>query len=315
MLNVFGALAVIAVIGASLHHFLPSLDIAAARRHCGVLVLNVLLPALNIEVLYGAPVDAHIWQIPLAMLAGIGVCVALALLVFGFFRLERRLKCSLILASAFGNVTYLGLPLLRGLFPSAPLDATEVAILSEVTVTSADLILGCLLAIYYLQGNEHVSLKSAFLQILKFPVLWSVAIAALLRMFDIPLPGFVQMALHLMGQATPGLMLLVLGMAIKPAVLARSLGKVGLWGPPLVIKLGLSPLVVAGVAAAIGLTGLHFQATTLEAAMPSQLFVLIVADRFGFDTEELADVVAVLTLASFLTLPIVGWLLGVAGSG
>src|SRR5579872_6065202 len=111
MLTVFLALAMIAAWGASLHRLVPDLDIDTTRRQCGKLVLNVLLPALNIEVIYGAHLARHIWQIPVAMLAGIAVCVVGALLVFSAFPLDRRLKSSLILACAFGNVTYLGMPL------------------------------------------------------------------------------------------------------------------------------------------------------------------------------------------------------------
>ena len=39
--------------------------------------------------------------------------------------------------------------------------------------------------------------------------------------------------------------------------------------------------------------------------MPPQLFTLIVADRFGFDTEILAAALACVTIISFGTLPIV----------
>ena len=315
MLTAFGALAVIAIIGASLHHFLPSLDIDAARRMCGALVLNVLLPALTIEVIYGASIGKHLWQVPLAMLTGLVVCAGVALLVYRHFKLDPKLKCSLILACAFGNVTYLGMPMLRGLFPERLLDVTQVAVLSEITVSSSDLIAGCLLAIYYLRSAEHVSLMPALLQLSKFPVLWSVAVAAFLRVFGIPLPDFVLTALHLMGEATPGLMLLVLGMAIKPVVLVKSLGKFRLWWPPMLIKLCLSPLVVALVGTAIGLSHFRYHATTMEAGMPPQLFTFIVADRFGFDTEELASVVAVLTVISFVTLPILNLITGVHWSG
>ena len=315
MLTVFGALAVIAIVGASLHHFLPSLDIDAARRMCGVLVLNVMLPALNIRVIYGASIGNQLWQVPAAMLAGLVVAAGVALLVLGRFKLERTLKCSLILACTFGNVTYLGMPLLRGLFPDQLMDVTQVAVLSEVTVTSADLIAGSLLAIYYLRASEHVSLMPALRQLTRFPVLWSVAIAGSLRAFGIHLPGFLVDALRLLGEATPGLMLLVLGMAIKPAALLRSLGKFGTWWPPLVIKLCLSPLVVALVAISVGLSGLHLRATILEAGMPPQLFIFIVADKFGFDTEELPAIVAVLTVISFITLPILNEIAGLLWSG
>jgi malate permease and related proteins len=333
MLTVFAALAVIAVAGSSLRYLVPTLDADAARRQCGALVLYVLLPALNIDVLYRASLGSHLWQIPVAMLVGIGTCAGAALLLFSHLPLDRRAKSSLILAAAFGNVTYLGMPLLRGLFAGETLEATEIAILCEVAVTCTDLILGTLLALYYLpeapepprgvpagragaaatgdhRAAGHPSLATALGQLARFPLLWSVAIAAILRALAIPLPDFLLTALHLMGETAPGLMLLVLGMAIKPTALARSLALTGGWGPALVLKLGLSPLVVLAAGSAIGLSGLHLQATTLEAAMPPQLFIFVIADRFGFDTELLATVVALLTIVSFFTLPLLNTFLG-----
>ena len=140
------ALALIAIVGASLYHVLPNFDPNATRRQCGALVLNVMLPALNIEVIYTAPIGHHLWQVPIAMTCGVAVCVSAALLVVTAFPIDRRLKNSLILGSAFGNVTYLGMPLLRGLFPQSVIDVTTVAILCEITVTSLDLTTGTILA-------------------------------------------------------------------------------------------------------------------------------------------------------------------------
>ena len=304
MLNVFLALAAIAAVGSALHHLLPDLDIDATRRQCGSLVLNVLLPALNIEVIYRSTAGRHLWQVPLAMLVGVLVCMSLALFVFRLIPGSRKVKSSLILGSAFGNVTYLGMPLLRGLFPEQLLHVTEIAILCEITVTSSDLITGSLLDMFHHQG-PRASVTTALTQVLKFPLLWSAGLAALLRISGIPLPGFLLMGLHLLGQSASGLMLLVLGMALKPSVLAGSVSEVKRWWPMLVIKLGISPMVVGVAGSLVGLTALSFHATTLEAAMPPQLFTLIVADRFGFDTEILAAALACVTIISFGTLPIV----------
>lgn len=58
MVTVMPALALIAIVGASLYRVLPNFDPDATRRQCGTLVLNVMLPALNIEVIYTAPVAA-----------------------------------------------------------------------------------------------------------------------------------------------------------------------------------------------------------------------------------------------------------------
>ncbi len=309
MVNVFLALAAIATAGASLHYFLPALDIDAMRRQCGALVLNLLLPALNIEVIYHSPAGRELWQVPLAMLLGILICVGLALLVLRQFKLDPRLKSSLLLASAFGNVTYLGMPLLRGLFPAHLLQVTEIAILCEITVTSSDLIAGSLLAMFYHEG-PRTHLIDAFVQVLKFPLIWSTAFAAVIRALSIPLPDFMLMALHLLGQSTSGLMLLVLGMALKPSVIAQTPRHIRSWWPAVFIKLGMSPLVVALIASTIGLTALNFRATVLEAAMPPQMFTFIVADRFGFDTEVLATAVAFMTVISLVTVPIIHRMLG-----
>ena len=121
---------------------LPAGNVAAWCSTCCCL-------ALNIEVLYRSTAGSDLWQVPLAMLIGVLICVGSALLAFRMFPLNRKLKSSLILGSAFGNVTYLGMPLLRGLFPDQLLHVTEIAILCEITVTSSDLITGSLLAMFY----------------------------------------------------------------------------------------------------------------------------------------------------------------------
>jgi len=308
MLNVFLALAAIAAVGAALHRLIPDLDIDSTRRQCGSLVLNVLLPALNVEVIYGATLGNALWRVPLTMLTGLLVCVASALLIFRAFAVTPKLKSSLIIGSAFGNVTYLGMPLLRGLFPAQLLHVTEIAILCEITVTSSDLITGSLLAMFY-QDQRQASIKTALAQIVRFPLLWSAGLAVILRVLGVPLPQFVLTALHLLGQSASGLMLLILGMALKPSALSRAYDNLRNWWPLLLIKLGLSPLVVAFAGTMIGLSHLNVHATTIEAAMPPQLFTFIVADRFGFDTEVLAAAVACMTVVSLVTVPIINGIL------
>jgi predicted permease len=308
MLNVFLALAAIAGVGAALHRLIPDLDIDSTRRQCGTVVLNVLLPALNVEVIYRSTASRDLWPIPLAMLIGLLVCVGSALLIFSIFAVTPKQKSSLIIGSAFGNVTYLGMPLLRGLFPKQLLHVTEIAILCEITVTSSDLITGSLLAMFY-QDERQGSIKTALAQIVKFPLLWSAGLAIIIRALGVPLPQFLLTALHLLGQSASGLMLLILGMALKPNVLKRSFHDFRKWWPLLIIKLGLSPLVVGFAGAMLGLSGLNLHATTLEAAMPPQLFTFIVADRFGFDTEVLATAVAFISVASLVTVSIVDRLL------
>jgi predicted permease len=81
---------VIALAGAVLRRLIPSLDVDATPRQCGTLVLNIMLPGLNIKMIYPSSPGSHLWQIPVAMLVGAVACVCAAALVFFLLPLDRN---------------------------------------------------------------------------------------------------------------------------------------------------------------------------------------------------------------------------------
>ena len=105
-------------------------------------MLYVLLPALIFHTFHDAPLNQELVLVPLALSAGIFGCLAASLMLYRFIPLESRTKGALILAASFGNVTYLGLPILQGLFPDAVDQVSEVAILCEITKSPINLSLG-----------------------------------------------------------------------------------------------------------------------------------------------------------------------------
>ncbi|MFZ9849326.1 MAG: hypothetical protein ACO3FA_02355 [Vulcanococcus sp.] len=68
------------------------LEVEAARRNIGVLVLNVFLPALVFRVICSVPTGPEMLQIPLVMAIGVGCCLALALLLFRPLALRSEVK-------------------------------------------------------------------------------------------------------------------------------------------------------------------------------------------------------------------------------
>jgi predicted permease len=54
--------------------------------------------------------------------------------------------------------------------------------------------------------------------------------------------------------------------------------------PVLVLQLAAMPILVWGVAGSIGMTGPLLSAVVLEAAMPSMVLGVVLADRYGLDT-------------------------------
>lgn len=171
MITVLLALGLIAAIGSLLRYLIKDLDVDRARKMVGALVLHIFLPALVFRVIYSAEMGAEFYQIPLTMLLGMLVCLGIAILVFRAFSLQPEEKGALILASTFGNVTYLGLPVLQGLFPSLALQVAKVAILCEVTTTPLNLSWGMTLGTRFKasQHNRHRSETPADVASLALP--------------------------------------------------------------------------------------------------------------------------------------------------
>ena len=118
-----------------LRYLIPDLDVEQVRRSIDILVPNVFLPALVFRVIYTARLGAEAVQIPVMLLLSVVVCLAVATYALRLFRLSHQEPKALVLASAFGNVTYLGLRVLQGLHAVQLLKVAKVAILCEITTT------------------------------------------------------------------------------------------------------------------------------------------------------------------------------------
>jgi predicted permease len=305
--DVLLALGLIALVGSLLRYVFRDLDVEAARRTIGVLVLNVFLPALVFRVICSVPTGPEMVQIPLVMAIAVVCCLALALLVFRALGLRSEEQGALILASAFGNVTYLGLPVLQGLFPALALQVAKVAILSEVTITPLNLSVGVALGESFSGKPRSGVLRQAFRAVATMPALWAILLALSWTASGVPVPGFLMEATRILGNTVTGLMMLSLGMGLRYRPIHRPL--------PLLlasaIKLLVSPLVVFAAASWIGLQQPYLQAVVLEGAMPTQLLAFVIADRVGLDVERLAVCILINTAASFVTIPLVNaWLFG-----
>ena len=305
MADVLLALGLMALLGSLLRYWLPNFDVEAARRSIGVLVLNVFLPALVFRVICSVPSGPEMVQIPLVMAIGVVCCLGLALLLFRPLVMPAEEKGALVLASAFGNVTYLGLPVLQGLFPGLSLQVAKVAILSEVTTTPLNLSVGVALGESFRGTVRHGVWRQALFAVVTMPALWAIVLALAWTGSGIPVPGFLMEATRILGNTVTGLMMVSLGMGLRyrrlqqpwPLLLASS------------IKLLVSPLVVLAAARWVGLEQPYLQAVVLEGAMPTQLLTFVIADRVGLDVERLALCILLNTAASFVTIPLLQRLL------
>lgn len=302
MTSVFLPLALIALLGVLLRQLMPAME--DNRRAMNQMVLYVFLPALVFHSIMSVPIDRLFYEIPLAAASGVFVCLAVGFLVFRFLPIPGPTKGAMILAAAFGNVTYFGLPVLLGTFIGKAAEVTEVAVLYEVTKSSLNLTIGAMIAIAH-GSQEAITFRKTALEALKLPPVWALVAAIAWKGSGAPCPAFVLHTTGLLATTVTGIMMLSLGMALK----FKPTRLMALAVPVAAIKLLLSPLVVALAVVPLGVSGIYRDAAILEGAMPSQLLSFIIAGRFKLDEETMAFVIMADTVLAFVTLPLIHSLL------
>lgn len=299
MTAVFAPLVFIVFIGALLRLRNPQME--DVRRAMNRLVLVVFLPALVFRTVMETNLDRLFYEIPLAAATGIVGCLLVSLMVFHFLPIPGRTKGAMVLGASFGNVTYLGLPVLLETFPNASEQVSEVSVLFEVTKSSINLTVGAMIAIHY-GSREAITFRKTAFEAFKLPPIWGLFLAILFKVNGIPCPAFLQEATHILASAVSGLMVLSLGMAFH----FRASRLFWLVIPVSAIKLILSPLLMARVVSWYNIAGVYADAAILEAAMPSQLLSFVISSRFELDEETLAVVILLDTLLAFLSIPLIG---------
>jgi hypothetical protein len=122
---------------------------------------------------------------------------------------------------------------------------------------------------------------------------------------NLTVPEPLAKAIHLLGQASVPIMLIVLGLRLAQ-VLENKQRPVHLTalGLATVLRLLVAPAVAWVLAGVVGLSGLARDVTVLESAMPTAVMSTILATEFESDPSFAALAVLVTTLASLPTLTI-----------
>jgi predicted permease len=284
--------------GAAWRYGRPSgLSAEQTRAVLTTLVYYLLLPALVLEVLWKADVGLHSLQYTLFGT----VCLAFGML--GIWACGRMLRFkppqmgAVLLAAAFPNVTYLGLPVLEQAFGHW---ARSVAIQIDLFAVAPVLFtVGIAAARHFGQNGDSVRQPAG--SFLTAPPFLAAMLAVVLNLCRVPLPDGLASVLQKLGAGVVPLMLISLGLALSwQAVTLRNLPHVT---PVILIKMGLMPLFALWFSRYLTLDQAHKNALTLEMAMPCMVLGIVFCDRYRLDSALYAMSVTLSTLLSLITLP------------
>lgn len=270
-------------------------DAVTTRSALTGLVYYLFLPALVLLVLWQAPLG--ISSLKIAAVASLGIVVSL--IVIAVFchacGMDGPTRGAVMLAAAFPNATYLGLPVLEATLGQP---ARSIAIQYDLfACLPLVLTVGIWIAAKYGSRNKT---PSSLTSLLRVPAIWAALAAIVLNMAAVPIPIVLKSFLQTLSQGVVPLMLISLGLSLTlPRDQFHQLRSVF---PALAVKLFVMPLVVLIAASALNMHGMPYQAVVLEGAMPSMVLGLVLSDRYGLNSPVYAAIVTLSTIASFFTL-------------
>lgn len=204
------------------------------------------------------------------------------------------------LHTMFGNIVFLGFPILAALFP----DGTGV--LYGAVYQLASNVVTFTYGIYRLSGGQQQGGLRRLININSI----SLAVGLLLLVTGLPLPALLIDALGGVGQCTSPLSMLYVGALLSGIGLRSALKRASIYVVA-VNKLLLVPALLALAyvhllhALGGGMSFTAFAVLVLEAAMPCQTIVVVLTKRYGGNFELAASNMLITTVLSLITLPLI----------
>jgi len=301
MQNILLSFGLIILLGVAFRRLRPGgLEAPTLTRAINVTVLNVFFPALCIRALYVAQIDTEALLVPLC--AGITTLMTLFISVGVYRLIAKKMELLpseagvLVIGAAFGNVAYLGLPVITGLYG---IEAAKYALFYDLLSTTPLLwFIGVpVVAGYYGQGKRP-SPRESLRTVASLPPVWGILAGIALNLLHVPIPQFMLKSLEMLGSLVVPLMIFSIGLALSLPEVRHAFAIV----PAVIIKLILAPVISAMSAVLLGLDGHALASCVLEGAMPTMVLAMLIAEELKLDVSMAAFLIVVTTALSFFTL-------------
>ena len=276
---------------------LPGLSAEQTRLALTSVVYYVFLPAMVLDVLWKADIGWPSFQYSLLGCATILLGTVFSWLLSKLFKFKNSQTGAFILAAAFPNVTYLGLPVLEQAFGSW---ARSVVIQIDLFAAAPMVFtVGIALARYF--GTDYEEKPKSLLGYFNTPPFWAAFLAVMLNLNHVQAPEWLLGLLQKMSAAVAPLMIFSLGLALSwKAVRLRNLPYLL---PIVLLKLLLFPWFSMHLADLVQLREQFKAAAVMDLAMPSMVLGVVFCDRYRLDSALYATAVTLTTGLSLLSLP------------
>lgn len=262
--------------------------------------LNIGFPALILSALtkYRFALSD---QLPLITINSVFLVAtfAIAVIVCRILRLPARLSRPIVFCIGFGNVAYLGIPIL-------------LRVAGDTVLTSASMIVAVYLFWTFTLGvgfleftredGSPPALRLILRRLVRNPLLLSVAGGILLSQSGFVLPDVFKQTLEMLSLSVTPLVLVLIGLFVGKA----DPGGLDRWIPVslfVVVKLVVVPAIFIAGLAWTGADMKSFAPSIIESAMPIAITPFALAGAYDLDADFIARSIVLSTVLSIVTLP------------
>lgn len=265
------------------------------RDRINYYVFYYIIPFVCFKTAFSMPFSMSHLKISLVANLTIISSVTLSWLVYRKIASIKNVKSevigSLIMCSAFGNVLYIGLPILTKLYGEQGMSyAFTYDFLASTPLTWTLAVAVCM----KYGSAKSFSLKSSFKTILKIPPIWGLVIGLIFRELNILLPDLLINILKESSSYVTCLMLIIVGVSVKAVPPERF----SILFPAILIKIVISPFLALSFGTLMGLSGVPLNVCIIEASMPSMILSMIFATAFGVDLRTTIEMIFLTTICS-----------------
>lgn len=225
-------------------------------------------------------------------------CILLAYPVSKIAGFGNQMRRTLFLSLGFGNVAYLGIPVLQNLFGHEILPVA--AIISAVYVFWLFTLSIILVEVHGPKNTNFVGLLS---NLIKNPLLISVFIGVIIAVFQIKIPAPIEKTIKLFSDSVTAVVLLSLGIFLG----LQDIGKLHEW--KLVFLFAIITMILLPAIFLISLKCfvpgfLYLQPSVVDAAMPLGLTPYVLAVKYKLEVKFTARMVVLATMLSMVIIPL-----------
>jgi hypothetical protein len=257
------------------------------------IVVYVAIPSLIFLAMYNADLSGIMTLGTITL-----ICITVGLLCGGIAYLfaclrnySKETRWGLVTASAMLNSGFLGYPVVLGVFGSIGLVSAVFYDLGSVILF---IFFGLLLLLVY--GGNY---KGIFRESVFFPSIIAILLGVLANQLQLPLGSLVPDILDYLSGAAIPLIMLSLGLSLEFKEVKEYFAAASFVS---VVRLVISPLIAIVFASLLGLSGVNFQVTVVQAGMPSGMLTMVLAITYNLDINITAACVFLSTALSMVSL-------------